>query len=141
MPDVFSKKKRSQIMSLIRSTNTKPEVALRKLVSSTVYPRGYRYRIHHKKVIGKPDMVFVASKIAVFVDGAFWHGYDFKNRKKRLPKKYWLKKIEKNMERDKRVNRKLRKEGWQVVRIWEHDLKKRPEKVLTVIMNYLEKSL
>src|ERR1039458_8764852 len=101
--DIFSKKKRSEIMSLIRSTNTKPEIAFRRLVSSTTYPLGYRYRLHYKGLPGKPDVVFVAKKVAFFVDGAFWHGYKLKQGQK-LPRKYWLPKIKRNMQRDKEVN-------------------------------------
>ena len=125
-------------MSLIRSKNTKPELALRKLVSSSLYPLGYRYRIHYKGATGKPDIAFVSRKIAVFVDGTFWHGYDFKHRKAKLPETYWLPKIQANIDRDKKVNRMLRKEGWNVVRIWEHELKARPDKMLALILKALE---
>lgn len=133
MADIFSKEKRSAVMALIRSKNTKPEIALRKLVSAALYPRGYRYRINYRKLPGSPDVAFVSQKVAVFVDGAFWHGFDFRNKKKKLPKRYWLPKIEKNMARDKRVNRELRKLGWCVIRIWEHELQRNPGKVLGAI--------
>ena len=138
MSDIFTKEKRSEIMSLIKGKNTKPELALRKLVSSTLYPLGYRYRIHNKKIKGRPDITFVSQKIAIFMDGTFWHGYDFENKKLKLPKKYWISKIEANIARDKKVNRELRKMGWKVIRIWEHDLKKKPEKILTIIRKSLE---
>jgi DNA mismatch endonuclease (patch repair protein) len=137
MADIFSKERRSQVMSLIKSKNTKPELALRKLVSSNLYPLGYRYRIHYKKLRGKPDITFVAQKIAIFVDGTFWHGYDFKNRKKKLPNEYWLSKIAANIGRDKKTNRELKKSGWRVIRIWEHDLRKNPQKVLALIRQAL----
>lgn len=133
MADIFSKRKRSEVMSLIRSKNTKPEIALRKLVSAAFYPKGFRYRIHYRKALGSPDIAFVAKKIAVFVDGAFWHGYRFSKVGTRLPKKYWLPKILSNMRRDRRVNSSLRKQGWKVIRIWEHDVWKRPEKVIQKI--------
>ncbi len=138
MADVFSKKKRSEVMSLIRSKNTKPEIALRKLVSAAAYPLGYRYRLHYKKLPGRPDIAFVSKKIALFVDGSFWHGYRLKNGQA-LPRKYWLPKIKRNMERDKEINRALRKMGWKVVRIWEHDLKKNPDKALKLVMRALKK--
>lgn len=134
MTDVFSKKKRSEVMSLIRSTNTKPEIALRKIVSISLYPRGYRYRIHYKKLLGRPDIVFVSKKVAVFVDGAFWHGYTFKQIESRLPKKYWHAKIMGNVERDQRINKALKKAGWKVIRFWEHDVLKKPDKVLKAIV-------
>lgn len=133
MPDIFTKEKRSEVMSLIKSKNTKPELALRKLVSSRLYPLGFRYRIHYKSIMGKPDIVFVSLKLAIFIDGSFWHGFDFENRKHKLPKVYWLEKIQKNIERDKKVNKNLKKAGWKVIRIWEHELKKRPDKVIGMI--------
>jgi len=133
MADVFTKKKRSEVMSLIRSKNTKPEIALRKLVSAAFYPKGHRYRIHYKKVIGNPDIVFVKQKLAIFVDGTFWHGYRFKERSGKLPKKYWLPKIKANILRDKKVNADLKKLGWKVIRVWDHDVKKKPEQILNSI--------
>ncbi|HEY4526896.1 MAG TPA: very short patch repair endonuclease [Candidatus Paceibacterota bacterium] len=138
MADVFSKKKRSEIMALIRSKNTKPEIALRKLVSATAYPLGYRYQLHYKKLPGKPDIVFVSKKVAVFVDGSFWHGHRLKNGQA-LPRKYWLPKIKRNMERDKEVNLELKKMGWKVIRVWEHDLKKNQKKTLDTIMRILNR--
>jgi len=138
MTDIFSKSKRSEVMSLIKGKNTKPELALRKLLSSTLYPRGYRYRIHYKKVIGSPDVAFVGQKLAVFVDGTFWHGYDFKKRKLKLTDEFWLAKITRNIARDKKVNRTLKKSGWRVARFWEHDLKKNPERILREIEKHLE---
>jgi DNA mismatch endonuclease (patch repair protein) len=138
MADVFSKKKRSEVMSLIRSKNTKPEIALRKLVSAYFYPKGYRYRIHYKKLIGSPDIVFVAKKLAIFVDGTFWHGYE-SEKYKRPKDKFWSQKIKANVVRDKKVNKLLKKRGWTVLRIWEHDLEKRPEKILTRIITKFDR--
>jgi len=137
MADVFTKKKRSEVMSLIRSKNTKPEIAFRKLVSSVLYPRGYRYRLHYKKIPGRPDVAFVAQKVAFFVDGTFWHGHDLKRNRGRLPSKFWISKIEGNVRRDKKINRQLRKMGWKVIRVWEHDLQKRPEWVLDNVLRAL----
>lgn len=137
MPDVFSKKKRSEVMSLIRSTNTKPELSFRKLVSSALYPLGFRYRLQYKKLPGKPDVVFVARKVAVFVDGSFWHGHRLRSGQA-LSRKYWLPKIKKNMRRDKEVNRQLKKMGWTVMRFWEHELRRNPKKVLNVIISALK---
>jgi DNA mismatch endonuclease (patch repair protein) len=138
MSDIFSKEKRSEVMSLIRSKNTKPEIALRKLLSSSLYPKGYRYRIHTKGIPGKPDIAFVSKKIAIFVDGDFWHGYDFEKTKLRLSQEYWLPKIERNIQRDKEVNQKLRKLGWKVLRFWEHDIQKTPDKVAKKVIKLLE---
>ena len=124
-------------MSRIRATNTGLERSFLRLLSKEIYPRGYRYRKHYKKLSGKPDIVFVKQKIAVFLDGDFWHGHNFKVQKNRLPKKYWLKKIERNIERDLEINKKLRKEGWRVLRFWEHEIKQRPEKVVMKIRRAL----
>lgn len=124
MADVFSKKKRSEIMSKIRSKNTKVELIFRKALSSVVYPEGFRYRLHYKKIVGSPDIVFIKQKIAIFIDGDFWHGRGFDRKKSKLPKKYWIPKIEENIRRDRRVNRRLKKEGWKVIRIWESDVRK-----------------
>lgn len=129
MADIFSKKKRSEVMSLVRSTNTKPELAFRKLISSAVYPLGYRYKLNYKKLPGKPDLVFISQKIAFFVDGSFWHGYRLRHGQS-LSQKYWLPKIKRNMQRDKEVDQRLRKLGWKVIRIWDHELQKRPQKIL-----------
>lgn len=137
MADIFSKEKRSEIMSLIKSKNTKPELALRKIVSSKFYPQGYRYKIHYRKAKGTPDIAFVSKKIAVFVDGDFWHGYKFSKRKHKLSKEYWLPKIKTNMKRDRKVNRELKKQGWKVVRFWEHQVKKDPEFVVRSIREAL----
>lgn len=123
MADVFTKQKRSEIMSKIRSKNTKLEASFCKLLSAKIYSKGFRYRRNYKKLPGCPDIVFPKYKLAIFIDGDFWHGYDFKNNRKRLPKEYWVTKIARNIIRDKQNNRILKKMGWQVIRIWGHELK------------------
>lgn len=125
-------------MSKIRGKNTKAELSFRKALSAEVYPRGLRYRIHYRKIAGSPDIVFVKQKIAIFIDGDFWHGRNHgKKRKKRLRKKFWRDKIETNIRRDLRVNRRLRKEGWRVIRIFESDLKKDLKGCLTGTLKLL----
>lgn len=124
-------------MSKIRGKNTKAELLFRKALSAEVYPKGFRYRLHYKKIIGSPDIVFVKQKIAIFIDGDFWHGRGFDKKKSKLPKKYWIPKIEENIRRDRRVNRRLKKEGWNVIRIWESDVKKNLEKFVGIILKYL----
>ncbi|MBI1225391.1 MAG: DNA mismatch endonuclease Vsr [Bacteroidetes bacterium] len=113
---------RSEMMSRIRGVNTKPEVALRK----ALWHFGYRYRIHDKHLPGKPDLVFAKQKTVVFVDGDFWHGYDWRHKRDKIKSNpaFWIPKIERNMQRDREVNAELEALGWQVVRIWEHELKK-----------------
>ncbi|MFH1036479.1 MAG: very short patch repair endonuclease [Patescibacteria group bacterium] len=128
-------------MSRIRSCNTKLETGFLKLLSYELYPKGYRYRKHYSRLPGKPDVVFIKQKVAVFLDGDFWHGYQFPKLKKRLPQKYWLPKIERNIQRDKEVNSRLRKLGWKVLRIWEHQVGKNPGQALRRIKKYLGKNL
>jgi DNA mismatch endonuclease (patch repair protein) len=135
--DTFSKKRRSQVMASIRSKNTSLELMFLKRVSHVLYPKGYRYKKHYSKLPGCPDIVFVSKKLAIFIDGDFWHGYKFKIMKKRLPKKYWRSKIEGNINRDRKVNKHLRKNGWQILRLWEHEIKKEPDRCVKRIEGLL----
>lgn len=109
-------------MSKIRSENTTPEIKLRKLLWSL----GIRYRINDKTLNGKPDIVIKKYKIAIFVDGEFWHGYNWKEKKERIKsnRDYWIPKIEKNMVRDSENTKKLEYSGYTVFRFWEHEIKK-----------------
>ena len=130
MADKFSKAKRSAIMSRIRSKNTSLEIEFRKLL----WKNGLgRYRIHYN-LPGKPDIVYVSKKIVIFLDGDFWHGYNWKKLGKVPPKKYWQKKIQKNIDRAKKYNKMLKKDGWKVIRIWEHEVKKNPEKCIKKLL-------
>lgn len=90
MADKFTKEKRSWIMSRIRSSGTKLETSFLKCLSSKIYSKGYRYKKYYNLLTGKPDFVFVKQKVAVFLDGDFWHGYNLKRLGKRVPRKYWL---------------------------------------------------
>ena len=119
MADIFTPEKRSWVMSRIRSKDTKIE----KKTASMLRKNKIRYR-RFPKVFGSPDFV-VEKKVIVFCDGDFWHGYLY-SKKKKLPKKFWRDKIERNMSRDKTVTRKLRADGWSVIRLWEHDIEKNP---------------
>ncbi len=127
-------------MSLIRSKNTKPELVFFRLLSVAFHSKGYRYRKHYNSLPGRPDAVFVSRKIALFVDGDFWHGYRFDLATTRLAEGYWRDKIVRNMQRDRSVNRKLKKAGWTVMRFWEHDVKKHPEKIVLKIEKKLQAS-
>ena len=138
MADIFSKKQRSFIMSRIKSRDTKLETTFLKLLSAELYPLGYRYRKHCRKLPGNPDIVFIRRKVAIFIDGDFWHGYNLKKLGKKVPRKYWLLKIEKNMSRDKQNKNKLRKGGWKVLRFWEHQIKKDPQRAITKIRTTLK---
>lgn len=128
-------------MSHIKSSNTKLEIAFLKHLSLSLYPKGYRYRKHYSRLPGKPDIVFIKQKLAIFLDGDFWHGYNLKKLGKSVPKKYWLPKIEKNIQRDKNINSMLRKRGWTVLRFWEHELKKNSDKAIKKIKATIKQKL
>ncbi len=120
-------------MSKIRSKNTKAElVVFRELKKRKIY-----FQKHYKKVPGSPDIAIPSRKIAIFIDGDFWHGRNFIKDKNRLPKKYWLRKIEGNIARDKRNRTKLRKQGWKILKIWESKIRKSPEKTFTKIIKFV----
>lgn len=122
MSDVFTKAKRSEVMSRIRGHGNKDtEVALMKLLRIHRVT-GWRRR---QPVFGKPDFVFHADRVAIFVDGCFWHGCPRHCNTPSNNRAFWKKKLAANKARDRRVSRELRKLGWRVVRIWEHDLAKR----------------
>jgi len=139
MADIFSKEKRSEIMSKIRGKDTKLEVSFRKGLSKEAWPMGYRYRKHYKGIPGRPDVVFPKYRLAIFIDGDFWHGYDFEEKRHKLPEGYWPVKIETNILRDERNTRDLKKLGWTVLRFWEHEVKKNPEKAIGKVMIILER--
>lgn len=136
MTDVFDKEKRSWIMSRIRSKGTKPEALLFEIVKE-LHHMGYRYVKHSSKVFGKPDLAFPKYKLAVFVDGEFWHGKGYSAWGKRLPKKYWQQKILRNIRRDRRVSYELKKSGWSVIRVWGKTLEKKPEHCFRRILKKL----
>jgi len=114
-------KKRSDLMRKIKSKNTSPEIKLRK----ALWNQGIRYRIKNKSIQGKPDIAIKKYKLAVFVDGEFWHGYNWSEKKKKIKsnRDYWIKKIEGNIQRDKKVNKELKEDGWTVLRYWQHEIK------------------
>lgn len=127
MADVFSKSKRSEVMSRIRAHGNKAtELALisfLRLYGIT----GWRRR---QPLFGKPDFVFRKQKVAVFVDGCFWHGCPKHGTRPKSNAAFWHDKIHRNINRDRLVNATLRAEGWRVLRIWEHDLLKKNAKRL-----------
>jgi DNA mismatch endonuclease (patch repair protein) len=124
VPDVFTKAKRSSVMSLIRGKGNKDtELALAKIFRHHKIT-GWR---RNQPLFGKPDFVFKKRKIAVFVDGCFWHACPKHCKIPSGNRAFWKKKFATNKDRDRRVNRELRKLGWRVVRIWEHDLARRRE--------------
>ncbi len=122
MADVFDKGKRSEIMSCVRSNGNKStELKLIEVFKSEQL-HGWK---RHYKVKGHPDFVFLDRRVAVFVDGCFWHGHDCRNTRPANNKDYWDKKRERNIKHDEIINELFTKRGWHVIRIWECELKKK----------------
>ena len=138
MSDKVSKRRRSEIMRSVKGKDTKPEMMVRKYLFS----KGIRYRLHDKSLPGKPDIKLTKFKTVIFVNGCFWHGH--KNCKIYvMPKtnsRFWADKIDRNIERDSRNYVKLKELGWNIITVWECDLKKtRRDKTLNSILLKLSK--
>lgn len=127
MADVFDKEKRSEIMRSVKSSKNKSTEEKLILYFKENKITGWR---RNYKVYGKPDFVFPKLRIAIFVDGCFWHGHDCRNTHPEQNKEYWQKKIARNMTRDQDVTRHLEKLGWDVIRIWECELLKKNRELL-----------
>ena len=128
------KKTKDQIsynMQQVKNKDSKIEVLLRK----ELWSRGLRYRKNVNRIYGKPDIVFIGKKIAVFCDSEFWHGYNWEERKKdfKSHQEFWIPKIERNMERDAEVTAKLESEGWTVLRFWGNEIKKNTAQCADII--------
>ena len=135
----MTKKTQSQIrknMKHVKNKDSDIELILRK----ELWSRGLRYQKNVTKIMGKPDIVFKSKKVAVFCDSEFWHGYDWENRKGdfKTNQDFWIPKIERNIERDKEVNKALEIEGWKVLRFWGKDIKKHCKKCAGEIQKVLE---
>lgn len=136
MPDNLSPADRSKRMSLVRNRDTKPELTVRRLI----HKMGFRYRLHRNDLPGKPDLVFPSIKKVIFVHGCFWHRHVCKAA--RLPKsntEYWLPKLEGNKTRDEIHYKALREKGWDVLIVWECDLKQISD-LKVRITNFLRKN-
>lgn len=133
MADVFTKEKRSWVMSRIRGRNTKIDLAMKRILSEI----GCKH-VMYPKMYGNPDFSIPSKKIAIFCDGDFWHGHNYHN-KKNPRRKFWRDKIEGNMARDRRISRKLRRDDWSVLRFWEHDIENNPKKCIGRILKTLER--
>ena len=134
MADVLTKKQRSYNMARIKSKNTGPELVLRKLLAKNKV-RGYRL---HYKIVGKPDLVFPKKQLAIFIDGCFWHKCPDCFIKPSSRTEFWKEKIKNNIKRDKKVNKLLAKNDWKILRIWEHELRKNPDKACLKIIKRLK---
>lgn len=119
----YTTEQRSRAMSKIKGLNTKPEVILRK----ALWNLGIRYRLNVKNLPGKPDILMKKYKLVIFVDGEFWHGYNWEDKKKKIKtnSSFWIPKIERNIQRDKENEEELIELGFRVIRFWEHEIKKK----------------
>lgn len=131
----YTTPQRSKIMSKIRGKNTKPEMTFRK----ALYAAGYRYRVDYKKLIGKPDIALKKYKTVIFIDGEYWHGENWEERKPKIKtnRDFWVAKIERNMQRDREVNQELERLGYTVFRFWEREVKKELDRCLQEVLQHL----
>lgn len=126
--DIWSKQKRSEVMSKIRGKNTKPEMILR----SQLFKHGFRFRVHKKDLPGKPDIVLPKYKTVIFINGCFWH-YHKDCREGRIPatnSKFWREKLQKNIAKDEKYEQLLTALGWKVLVVWECEIEKHLEKII-----------
>ena len=125
---------RHKIMSRIRGKDTKPEIILRKYLWS----KGLRYRKNYKGLPGKPDIAITKYKVAVFCDSEFFHGKDWDKQRSKVEKgansDYWVKKITRNIERDKQKDKELRDLGWKVIHLWSKEIEKEPDRCYQIII-------
>ena len=129
--DNHTPEQRRKNMKAVKNKDSEIE----RLLREELWSRGLRYRKNYKKIIGKPDIVFVGKKVAVFCDSEFWHGYDWENKKNEIKsrREFWIPKIERNMQRDIEVNQALESEGWTVLRFWGNDIKKKTKECADII--------
>ena len=125
-------------MKQVKNKDSKIEILLRK----ELWKRGLRYRKNTNKVFGHPDIAFIGKKIAVFCDSEFWHGFNWEDKKKEIKsnKEFWIKKIERNMQRDIEVNTQLNEDVWTVLRFWGKDIKKDTAKCADIIEKAVRES-
>ena len=134
--DSISKKQRSNLMSRIRSKNTAFESSFVKTLKNHL---AVKFSKHRKNIRGNPDIVFPKQKVCVFLDSDFWHGWQYPRWKHLLKNKFWRDKIASNRKRDRKTTRYLRKQGWTVIRLWEHNIKTNPARQIKLIEHSLRK--
>lgn len=129
--DKHTPEQRRKNMQAVKNKDSQIELLLRK----ELWCRGIRYRKNSTKIFGKPDIVFIGKKVAVFCDSEFWHGYNWEERKKdfKSHQEFWIPKIERNIQRDKEVTAKLESEGWTVLRFWGNEIKKNTAQCADII--------
>ena len=129
--DKHTPEQRRKNMQAVKNKDSTIELLLRK----ELWSRGIRYRKNVNRIFGKPDIVFITKKIAVFCDSEFWHGFNWEERKKdfKSHQEFWIPKIERNIERDKKVTEKLNSDGWTVLRFWGNEIKKNTSQCADII--------
>lgn len=132
----YTTKKRSKIMGKIRGKNTKMELVFRK----ALWKKGIRYRINDKTLPGKPDVAIKKYKLAIFIDGEFWHGYNWFARREciKTNKNFWIPKIERNIQRDHEVNNQLKEMGYTVFRFWTNEINHNLDQCINDILVYID---
>ena len=132
----YTTTKQSVAMSKIKSKNSKVELILRK----ALWKQNIRFRLHSKKLIGIPDILIEKYKLVIFVDGDFWHGFNWEKRRKEIRQnpEFWTLKIERNIQRDRFVNESLELKGYTVMRFWEHQIKKNLSSCVNQVCLYIE---
>ena len=136
--DIVSRKTRSRVMAAVQSSNNKSTEKKMKAILAQCGIRGWK--IGSSKLPGKPDFTFPAKHLAVFVDGCFWHGCPRCYRRPSTSRAYWDHKVVNNKRRDKKISKSLRSSGWKVIRIWEHDLKKSPNKAIMKVLDTINRN-
>jgi len=133
----YTTRQRSELMAKIKDRNTKPELKLKK----ALWALGFKYRKNVKNLPGTPDIVFRKYKLVIFVDGEFWHGYKWNEKKTKIKtnREFWIPKIERNMQRDDRNNQILLEGGWLVMRFWENEINNDFDYCLNRVISYLQK--
>ena len=131
----YTTKKRSKIMGRIRGKNSKPEMTFRR----ALWAKGIRYRVDSKQLPGRPDVSIKKYKLAIFIDGDFWHGYNWEERKQKIKSNrgFWYPKISRNIQRDREVNLELNDMGYTVFRFWESEIKTDLQKCINDVMVYI----
>jgi DNA mismatch endonuclease (patch repair protein) len=133
MPDTYDAETRSRVMRRVKGRDTKPEIALRRVLWSS----GFRgYRLHRRDVPGKPDVAYLGRRVAIFVDGAWWHGHPDKWWPGRSGD-YWDRKVQGNIDRDRRIDAELDSMGWTVVRLWDFEVLADPERCCAKVASAL----
>lgn len=133
--DKHTPEQRHKNMQAVKSKDSEIE----RLLRNELWKRGLRYRKNVKHIIGKPDIVFIGKKVAVFCDSEFWHGYNWEARKEDIKtrREFWIPKIERNIQRDIEVNKQLTEQGWIVLRFWGLDIKRNCQHIADIIENTL----